>query len=611
MQFCNDLGKYLGFPLVPGRMGRSHFLPMVEKLHSRLASWKRNMLNRASRICLAQSVLTSLPTYTMQTLWLPQTICNDIDKVSRNFIWGKEGATRSLNLVSWKKVIAPRRYGGLGIRDTRMANISLLGKLVWGLLVGKPSLWREILEHKYLRGRCILSLTSTGSMSNIMRGIVRATHEIRDGFKIRFGDGNSSFWFDSWSAMDRLCNHVPYVHISDTERKINDVWKDGSWDWNSLYTLVPDNIKDMLNQVDIMGFGNVPDVWSWTARTDGEYSAASGYKWLCNKNRPLPAEGEWLWIWKIKCPEKVKVIIWLMLHVAVPTNLFRFNRGLALSPLCVRCGEDTESVLHCMRDCKYSKALWLQFGFSNINFFNHEVRTWIQRGVNSAQCSKFLAVMWWTWRWRNMDVLGGEEWNMEQVRYKINSTLCDWNNAFAGEQVHSHEVQEVTWCKPTPPMVKVNVDGSYKSGDLCVGFGGVIRDHEGTWKTGFSGRHQTTSVLLAELLGLKHGLLLAWDAGFREVQCETDSLEAFRLVSMAHVPKFHNFGVVIQQIRELLRRDWRVALSHILRQGNACADILAKMGGSLDRPFVVFGSPPHSLCEALRDDARGRSFLRL
>lgn len=53
--------------------------------------------------------------------------------------------------MNWDIVTSPRRYGGLGIRDTRLTNLPLLGKLVWSLLHEKNKLWVQVLIHKYVK----------------------------------------------------------------------------------------------------------------------------------------------------------------------------------------------------------------------------------------------------------------------------------------------------------------------------------------------------------------------------------------------------------------------------------------------------------------------------
>jgi len=58
--------KYLGFPILKGRAKRNDFHFIIEKMQSRLASWKHRLLNKPGRLTLASSVLSSIPSYYMQ-----------------------------------------------------------------------------------------------------------------------------------------------------------------------------------------------------------------------------------------------------------------------------------------------------------------------------------------------------------------------------------------------------------------------------------------------------------------------------------------------------------------------------------------------------------------
>lgn len=60
-----SLDKYLGFPMLKGRAKKEDFNFIIEKMQKRLASWKLKLLNKAGRMTLGQSVLTSIPTYYM------------------------------------------------------------------------------------------------------------------------------------------------------------------------------------------------------------------------------------------------------------------------------------------------------------------------------------------------------------------------------------------------------------------------------------------------------------------------------------------------------------------------------------------------------------------
>lgn len=66
-----------------------------------------------------------------------------------SFIW--HGANDCvMHMVSWSKIIKPKKLGGLGIRPSRLQNTFLLGKLFWNILHSENNLCIPLLEIKYL-----------------------------------------------------------------------------------------------------------------------------------------------------------------------------------------------------------------------------------------------------------------------------------------------------------------------------------------------------------------------------------------------------------------------------------------------------------------------------
>jgi hypothetical protein len=130
VKFASNLGKYLGFPLMHGKAKKSDFNFILERIQSKLATWKGRLLNRARRVTIARSVINVILISYIQTLWLPRAICNGIDKIIKNFIWSRSDTRRSFNLVNWNTISRPRKSRGLEIRESRLANVVLLGKLV-------------------------------------------------------------------------------------------------------------------------------------------------------------------------------------------------------------------------------------------------------------------------------------------------------------------------------------------------------------------------------------------------------------------------------------------------------------------------------------------------
>lgn len=83
-----------------------------------------------------------------------------------------------------------------------------------------------------------------------------------------------------------------------------------------------------------------------------------------------------------------------------------------------------------------------------------------------------------------------------------------------------------------------------------------------------------------ELLAIFHGLQIAWNLGHRKVDCFfSDSL--LHVILIQKPPShFHVDVVLVSFILDLLMRDWVVWVAHVLREGNAYADFLAKAGAS-------------------------------
>jgi hypothetical protein len=50
---------------------------------------------------------------------------------------------------------------------------------------------------------------------------------------------------------------------------------------------------------------------------------------------------------------------------------------------------------------------------------------------------------------------------------------------------------------------------------------------------------------------------------------------------------FHHYGFIIMDIRSLLLKEWEVQLRHTLREGNCCADFLAKLGVKIGWSFIL------------------------
>lgn len=84
----NDLGRYLGVPIIHGRVTKQTYYKLVEKVKARLNGWTASTLSMAGRVTLIKPALTVIPWYTMQTTKIPLAILNEVERLCSNFLWG-------------------------------------------------------------------------------------------------------------------------------------------------------------------------------------------------------------------------------------------------------------------------------------------------------------------------------------------------------------------------------------------------------------------------------------------------------------------------------------------------------------------------------------------
>ncbi|KAJ1404393.1 Reverse transcriptase-like [Sesbania bispinosa] len=89
----------------------------------------------------------------------------------------------------------------------------------------------------------------------------------------------------------------------------------------------------------------------------------------------------------------------------------------------------------------------------------------------------------------------------------------------------------------------------------------------------------------------------------------TDSLGAAQFI-VHGVPSSHRYANMVSLILNLLSRPWTASVQHVFREGNRCADLLAKLGVNLLDRFVVLLDPPSELDHLLVEDAFRRVVLR-
>ncbi|KAL4352892.1 hypothetical protein GQ457_06G044020 [Hibiscus cannabinus] len=135
----------------------------------------------------------------------------------------------------------------------------------------------------------------------------------------------------------------------------------------------------------------------------------------------------------------------------------------------------------------------------------------------------------------------------------------------------------------------------------------MLINENGAWIFGFARKLGVCSSLIAEIWAVHNCLLHAWRLGFRLVELETDCLEVERL--LLGKSKALPGNAIVEDIQEMLARDWVVTISRVSRIGNKVADALAI--SIRDDPVGVrfFVHAPLFVSNLVYEDVNGRSFV--
>ncbi|KAK9077004.1 hypothetical protein SSX86_005339 [Deinandra increscens subsp. villosa] len=132
---------YLGIPVGANMSRVANWNTITEKFLKRLGRWKRNLLSIGGRSTLVSSVLGSLGSYYFSLFPLPKKVNNLLESIRSNFFWGFEEGDKKTPWVSWKKTMASKENGGIGIGSLLAMNRALIYKWRWRFVSNKEAFW--------------------------------------------------------------------------------------------------------------------------------------------------------------------------------------------------------------------------------------------------------------------------------------------------------------------------------------------------------------------------------------------------------------------------------------------------------------------------------------
>ncbi|CAA7029674.1 unnamed protein product [Microthlaspi erraticum] len=562
-------------PVLQKRMNKDTFGEVLARVSARLAGWKSCVLSMAGRLTLTKSVLSSIPVHSMSSVMLPQSTLSSLDKISRSFLWGSSVEKKKQHLLSWKRVCRPKREGGLGIRSSKDMNLALVVKVGWRLLQDEHSLWARVVRKKYklgdLHDRTWLIPKSTWSA--LWRGVARGLKEvIWPGHRWVVGDGEQiQFWLDSWLS-DR-----PLIHSATGELPGNaqlllakDMWREGmGWDFTRIGPFLPENLKLELMAVVLDHVIGATDRISWKGSADGEFSVSSAYRLITRDAQPRQDMASFFdRIWHVVAPERVRLFLWLTSHQVLMTNVERKRCHLCDSEICTVCKGGFETILHTLRDCPAMAGIWERIVPRHMrqSFFQSSLLVWLYDNIQASVIvgdipwfTTFAIAVWWGWKWRCGNVFG------ENQKCRDRAPAAEW--------------------------FKLNTDGASQGNPGLATAGGVLRDGDGRWCSGFALNIGRCSAPLAELWGVYYGLMMAWEKQIPRLVLEVD-LEVVVGFLMKGIQNSHPLSFLVRLCHGFLSKDWLVRVTHVFHEANRLADGLANHAFSLPLGFHLFDFVP-------------------
>lgn len=288
----HELGKYLGMPVLHKRINKETFGDLLERMSSKLPGWKGSMLSAACRITLTKAVLVSIPVHAMSTIKLSSSTLVELDKVSRNFIWGSTTEKRRQHLVAWDKVYLPKSEGGLGIQKASDMNKALIAKIGWRLLHKNESLWAKVVRSKYKVGHIKDHnwMMVKNRWSATWRSVgIGLRDVICRGHSWVIGDGaNVSFWLDKWLSNEPLRERTRAQLPEEFKNlKARDLWVDGrGWDLDKKGPYVSENKRLELAPIVLDSVTGAKDRLSWGEMPDDKFMVKSAYAMLTRDGTP-------------------------------------------------------------------------------------------------------------------------------------------------------------------------------------------------------------------------------------------------------------------------------------------------------------------------------------
>lgn len=277
--------------------------------------------------------------------------------------------------------------------------------------------------------------------------------------------------------------------MADLSSYVRDLIVEECWNIDYLKNLINNDLCFKICFEVPLVFSNSKDKVVWMPQSNGEFFVKSSYDCRFKQTPNVPIFKQ---LWRIDVPERVKVLVWQMIHNSVSTRELcsAWFGGYAW---CEHCPSIVESAIHVFQDCPLAVNVWNLFidhhhadKFYNLNFSD-----WIQSNLTNSYSSSYNFIwnriwtvgVWLFWFWRNAYVYSvGFSRLFRPAKIIIHNLLdYDQGKSLLGFSMINRVQRNimVTWTMPSDGWLKLNCDGALILSSLCAGCGGLLRESDG------------------------------------------------------------------------------------------------------------------------------------
>lgn len=207
-----------------------------------------------------------------------------------------------------------KKEGGLGMRNSRIANNAFMMKINWELCSNLDALWVQLVRGQYKCGvDGFPRINCNNSGSNLWHGICQTWEAFRGFLTWDVGNGEDTrFWSDNWVPnLQPIMSYIPNMAGQiDLRAKVSDfVNPNGGWNVILLNQSIPSQIINRVTKLPVPSVSRNQDVYLWMASSDGVFSTASAYRAL-HGNQTHGDQTLFQLVWKWKGPERIRHFLW-------------------------------------------------------------------------------------------------------------------------------------------------------------------------------------------------------------------------------------------------------------------------------------------------------------